>query len=110
MAQQYSQEAYSQQPQGYGQPTQNYGQPSHGSGAFHPTDSGNFPNGSYQISQRDTNSILRVTLVQGGSIKSKPGAMFEMAGTIELKGKSKGFKGLVSEAGSGSKIPAVDVQ
>lgn len=72
----------SQQP---GQP----GQPAHGSGAWHATDSGAFNGGSYQISHRDTNTILTINLTQGGSVKSRPGAMFEMAGTIVLQGKSK---------------------
>ena len=71
-------------------------QPGHGSGAFHVTDSGGFPGGSYQIAHRDTNSILKVNLTQGGSVKSKPGAMFEMAGTVVLSGQSKGFKAMVS--------------
>jgi len=65
------------------------GQPSHGSGAWHASDSGSFNGGTYQISHRDTNSILSVSLQQGGAVKSKPGAMIEMAGTIKLEGEGK---------------------
>lgn len=50
-------------------------------------DHGNFPGGSYSITHRDTNAVLTLDIAQGSTIKSKPGAMIHMAGTVQLTGK-----------------------
>ncbi|KAJ4417789.1 hypothetical protein N0V82_005955 [Gnomoniopsis sp. IMI 355080] len=80
-------------------PQQNHGPPGAGmpragtnpgtTGAA-PPDSGAFPGGSYAITHRDSNTILTVNLQgQGALVKSRPGAMVEMAGTVALAGKTK---------------------
>jgi hypothetical protein len=42
----------------------------------------------YKIDHRDSNSILSVMLQPNGVIKSKPGAMVSMSGTVQIKGLS----------------------
>lgn len=53
------------------------------------SDSGAFQGGSYNITHRDTNAVLNIDLQQGGTVRSKSGAMIHMSGTIEISGKVK---------------------
>ncbi|CAH0003279.1 unnamed protein product [Clonostachys byssicola] len=55
----------------------------------HPSDSGQFPGGSYAVTHRDTNAVLNVTVQQGANVRSAPGAMIHMSGDIKLTGKVK---------------------
>ena len=50
---------------------------------------GTFNGGTYSINHRDTNTVLTVDLAEGGLIKSQPGAMIHMSGTVQLGGKIK---------------------
>lgn len=51
---------------------------------------GTFPGGSYAITHRDTNTALTVDLqAPNVVVKSAPGAMVHMAGTVQLAGKTK---------------------
>lgn len=52
-------------------------------------DHGTFAGGSYSITHRDTNTVLTVDLAPGGTVKSQPGAMIHMSGTVQLGGKVK---------------------
>lgn len=56
---------------------------------MHSTDSGQFPGGDYRIIHRDTNSVLSINLSEGGTIKSRTGAMIEMGGRVHLEGTGK---------------------
>lgn len=53
------------------------------------SDSGAFQGGTYSITHRDTNAVLGVTLQQGATVRSKPGAMIHMSGSVQLTGKVK---------------------
>lgn len=64
-------------------------QQGHNSGPWHATDSGQFNGGQYSIIHRDTNSVLSVTLSEGGAVKSRSGAMIEMGGNVKIEGKAK---------------------
>ncbi|ROV94144.1 hypothetical protein VPNG_09348 [Cytospora leucostoma] len=52
-------------------------------------DHGTFSGGSYTISHRDTNTVLTIDIAQGSLVKSEPGAMIHMSGTVQLGGKVK---------------------
>lgn len=54
---------------------------------------GSFEGVQYKIDHRDSNSVLAITLPAGGVVKSKPGAMVTMSGTVQIKG---GFKKKIS--------------
>jgi uncharacterized protein (AIM24 family) len=50
---------------------------------------GQFHGGYFKIDQRDTNSVLRVTLESGAPFYAQPGAMVAMDPQVTLKGKFK---------------------
>ncbi|PPJ55820.1 hypothetical protein CBER1_01550 [Cercospora berteroae] len=52
-------------------------------------DHGSFQGGSYSVTHRDTNAVLNINLQQGGTVRSRSGAMIHMAGTVQLSGKVK---------------------
>ncbi|EME87968.1 uncharacterized protein MYCFIDRAFT_184808 [Pseudocercospora fijiensis CIRAD86] len=53
------------------------------------SDHGSFNGGNYSIQHRDTNAVLNIELQQGGSVRSRTGAMIHMASTVQLSGKTK---------------------
>jgi len=53
------------------------------------SDSGEFQGGNYSVTHRDTNAVLNVNLAQGANVRSRPGAMIHMSGTVQLSGKVK---------------------
>ena len=83
-----------QQQQQWGQDQQQQGQwgqqqsQGHGQAATQ-ADHGNFQGGSYTVTHRDTNAVLTIDIAQGAAVKSKPGAMIHMSGTVGLTGKVK---------------------
>lgn len=77
------------------QPQGNFAPPA--GGPLPQSDSGAFHGGNYSVTHRDTNAVLTVDLQQGAIVRSKPGAMIHMAGTVQLSGKVKfSMKGLFS--------------
>lgn len=65
------------------------GHPQHAPPALPQSDVGLFSGGSYSVQHRDTNAVLNIDLQQGGSVRSKSGAMIHMAGTVQIAGKTK---------------------
>jgi uncharacterized protein (TIGR00266 family) len=61
----------------------------HGGGQSASNESGSFHGGTFSVTHRDTNAVLTVDLQQGANVRSKPGAMIHMAGTVQLAGKVK---------------------
>ncbi|CAF0802369.1 unnamed protein product [Adineta ricciae] len=58
---------------------------------------GDFPGGFFKIDQRDTNTVLSVTLLPNGQIFTQPGAMMTMDPNVKLKGKLKfSFKKMIT--------------
>ncbi|KAI9148833.1 hypothetical protein HJFPF1_10875 [Paramyrothecium foliicola] len=63
--------------------------PAQAAAPLHPSDNGAFHGGTYSVTHRDTNAVLTVDLQQGANIRSKPGAMIHMSGSVQLTGKVK---------------------
>ncbi|UJR07513.1 hypothetical protein I4U23_011802 [Adineta vaga] len=58
---------------------------------------GEFPGGFFNISHRDTNAILSMTLLPNSQVFTQPGAMVTMTPDIKLKGKLKfSFKKMIA--------------
>ncbi|KXT10007.1 hypothetical protein AC579_1240 [Pseudocercospora musae] len=89
--QQYQQPQYGQPPAPpqYGQQQQQYPAPPNGSFLPGQSDHGTFTGGNYSIQHRDTNAVLNIELQEGGSVRSRSGAMIHMASTVQLSGKVK---------------------
>jgi hypothetical protein len=50
---------------------------------------GSYEGASFRIDHRDSNSVLRLTLQAGYTVKGKPGSMVCMAGTVGIQGSMK---------------------
>ncbi|PVG03120.1 DUF124-domain-containing protein, partial [Serendipita vermifera] len=51
--------------------------------------SGSFEGCSYTIDHRDSNSVIRITLQPGYMVKTRPGSMVAMSGSVQIKGSMK---------------------